>query len=138
MILRSDITSAGKQIRTRNVVSTVTKLHLGRLCTGSTSEKLMPQANAKDGRPRFVNRSAYVSYCVLHHGRITRSIGNEQAIIVLAGQLWKVVVPRHDQDLYAAFHQTTELVKLEADIYTDYAHRPTRRVLQSSRRVRGV
>lgn len=51
----------------------------------------------------------------LHHGRIARSVGNEQPV-EFAGFFDKVVVPGDDTDFDAALGETANLVVLHAHI----------------------
>jgi hypothetical protein len=67
---------------------------------------------------------------LLHHGRITRAIGDEEAIVVLTSKGWEIVVPRTDHDLNASLEQTPQLIVLQTNIQAQYTQGSSRWVFQ--------
>jgi hypothetical protein len=57
-----------------------------------------------------------VLHCLLHHGRVTRAIGYEKSIIVLACKSREVIIPGTDQDLDTSLDEATQLIVLETNI----------------------
>lgn len=51
-----------------------------------------------------------------HHSWITWTVGDKEAVVILAGKGWEVVVPWADKDLNTTPNETPQLVVLESDI----------------------
>lgn len=96
VVLGCDITSPIHHACAGNVVSSISELHLQCACTCSSGQELMSQANTKDWCPVLSHSRFDVLYCLLHHGRVTGTIGDEEPIVVLACKGWEIIVPGTD------------------------------------------
>jgi len=45
-----------------------------------------------------------------HHGRITRTVGNEETIIVFASKGWEVIVPGADHNFHTSSKKAAQLI----------------------------
>jgi len=106
-------------------VPTVTELHLDGIGAGSASQQLVSKTDTEDGCSRLLHRGPDVLDSILHHSWITRTVGDEQPIVLLTSQLREVVIPRHHLDLDTALDEAAQLVELETDIDTDNTHGTT-------------
>jgi hypothetical protein len=76
----------------------------------------MAKTDTEDGCPVLLHRRCNVSNSHLHHSRVTRTVGDEKSVIVLASKGWKVVVPWADLNFYAAFEEAAQLIIFKANI----------------------
>jgi hypothetical protein len=67
----------------------------------------------------------------IHHSRVTRTVGDEKTIVVLAGELGEVVVPRDLKNFDASPYQASQLVVFETDVDGDYTYWTAGGVLES-------
>jgi RNase P/RNase MRP subunit p29 len=111
-------------------VTAVTELHLERLSTRCTCEKLVAKTDTKDGCAGLIHGSLDVLDGSLHLCGITGTVRDEQTIVVLASELREVVVPRDLQDFDTSSQETSQLIVLKTDINGHYTHRAAGRVLQ--------
>ena len=125
VVLGSDVALSGEHVGARNVVTAVTELHLEGLGAGGTSKKLVTETDTEDRCPGLLHSGLNVLNGVLHDGWITRSVGQEETIVVLACQGGEIVVPWHDLDLHAALDEAAQLVEFETDINTQNTHGST-------------
>lgn len=130
MILRGDVASTRDEIGARNVHSSVAKLHLLSLGARGSSEKLVTKTDSKDGRSRLIKGYPDMLNSLLHHSGISRTIRYKESIILLASQLWEIIVPRNDLDLDTTSDQAAQLVVLETNIDANDAYWTARRMLQ--------
>ena len=125
MILRSNVTPSGAQIDARLIHSTIAVLEFVRVSTRRQGQQLIAQTNAKDGFGRFEIQ------CVLDgsngggtHGRITRTVGQEEAIPIVERIRGQVVIEWDDCELdLVRVDQITNNVVLHATIVGQYTRR---------------
>jgi hypothetical protein len=125
VVLRGDVALSGEHVGARNVVSAVTKLHLEGFGAGSASEQLVSKTDTKDGCPCLLQSCLNVLDSVLHHCWVTRSVGQEETVVLLACELGEIVVPGHNLDFDTALDEAAQLVELETDINTENTHGST-------------
>ncbi|KAH0294696.1 carbamoyl-phosphate synth, partial [Aureobasidium sp. EXF-3399] len=121
VVLRCDVTLARNQVCGRDVVASVTVLHLDRLGTGGAGEQLVSQTDTEDGNSGLADVGLNVLDSLLHQCRVTRTVGDEETIVLLASQGREVVVPGDDLDLYTTLDEASKLVVLETDVNADNA-----------------
>jgi hypothetical protein len=119
---------AGDHVGTWDVVTSVTKLHLQGFSARRPREQLVSKTDAENGCSGLVHCRLDVLHRFLHHGWVTRTVRDEQTIVLFARQTREVVVPWHDFDLDSSSQQTSQLVVFEANVYTYYTERATGRV----------
>lgn len=83
VILRGDVASTRCSAGTRNVHTTVTVLHLAGLGTGSKGEKLVTKTDTEDRDLRSLEGSRKIADSLLDHGRVTRTVRDEETIVRL-------------------------------------------------------
>jgi hypothetical protein len=115
VVLRSDVTLASDHAGARNVVASVTELHLLGGGAGSTGEELMTQADTEDGDLVLLEDGSDVLNGGLEHGGVTGTVGEEETIKVVNGT-GNVVVPRAHQDFDTTLEEAPQLVELHTDI----------------------
>jgi hypothetical protein len=93
VILRCNVALPGEQTCAGNVGTTVTEFHFQCVGARSSSKQLMPQANSEDWRSCLIHCGLDVLHGIFHHCWITRAVGDEQAVVFLAGKLREIVVP---------------------------------------------
>lgn len=129
------MTFACEQACAGDVGTAVTKLHFERFRARRPGKQLMSQTNAEYGCPRLIHGCFDMFHSGFHHGWITRTVGDEQAVVVLASELRKVVVPRYLQYFDSSADETSELVVFKPYVNSDYAYGAAGRVLKSCGRV---
>lgn len=129
VILGCNVTLSSQHVRTGDIVSTVSKLHLESARTSSSSEKLMSKTNTKNWRPILCYCRCDMFDSLVHDRWITGTVRNEETIVVLASKGWKVIVPRTDQNFYASLQEASQLVVLQSNIQTQNTYGPTGRML---------
>ncbi|GKT92902.1 LOW QUALITY PROTEIN: hypothetical protein Ct61P_10752 [Colletotrichum tofieldiae] len=129
VVLRGDVALSGDHACARDVVASVAELHLLRLGSRGAGEQLVAQADTEDRGLGLVHGSLDVLDGGLQHGRVTRAVGEEETVVLLAGLLHQVVVPGADQDLNATLQKASQLVVLHTNIQTQHADGPAGRVL---------
>lgn len=137
MVLRGDVALSCEQTGARNVRTTVTELHFECIGASGSCKKLVTQANTEYGSPGLVHGILDVFDCALHHGRVTRTVRDEESIVLLASKQREVVVPRYLEDLDASPDQASQLVVFETHVDCDYAHCAAGGMFEGSGRVRG-
>jgi hypothetical protein len=131
VVLGCDVAFAGHHAGAGDVVSAVSKLHLGGLGSGGPGKQLVAKANTKDRRAvRGKGLRDALNSC-LHYGRVTRAVRDEQAIIFVTGKRWEVVIPGAHEHLDTTFEEAPQLVVLHADIDAEDTDRAARGVLKS-------
>lgn len=122
VILRSDVTFSGHHACAGDIVTAVSELHF--LCLGpdGSSEQLMAQANTEDGCAVLLNGGGNAIHGGIHDSRITRTVGDEQTIVVFSSERREVIVPRTHQDFYTALEEASQLVVLHTDVETEDAN----------------
>jgi hypothetical protein len=115
VVLGSDVTLASDHAGARNVVTTVTELHLLGGGTSSTGEELVSQADTEDGDLVLLEDRGDVLDGVLEDGGVTRTVGEEKTVelVDVGGD---VVVPRANKDLDTTLEEAPQLVVLHTDI----------------------
>ena len=116
VILGCDVTFPGQHVGARDVVSTITELHLQCARTSCSGQQLMTKTDAKDGYPVLLQCRGNVLNRLLHHGRVTRTVGDKETVIVLASKGWEVVIPWADHDFHAAFQEAAQLVIFQSNV----------------------
>ena len=104
-------------------MSAVTEFHLQSIRACGPCEQLVAKTDAEDGNTGILDGGSDMLDRLLHHGRITGSIGDEEAVVTISGEGWEVVVPRNDENLDSAIHKTSQLVVFETNVNTDNADR---------------
>ena len=99
VVLGSDVALSAQEVGTWDVVSAVTELHLEGAGTSGSGEELVTQADTEDWSAVLLHSRLDVVDGLGHHGWVTWTVGDEKAIVVLAGKLWEVVVPWADKNL---------------------------------------
>jgi hypothetical protein len=102
MVLRSDVTLSRNHTGAGNIVAAVTELHLDGMRTNSSSEELVSQTDTKYRCPSLLDHFGNVVHRGGDCGWVTWTVGNEETIVVLRGQSWKIVVPGYNQDFDTA------------------------------------
>ncbi|GKT45601.1 LOW QUALITY PROTEIN: uncharacterized protein ColSpa_05782 [Colletotrichum spaethianum] len=90
VVLGGDVALSGDHARARDVVASVAELHLLGLGPRGAGEQLVAQANTKDRGLGLVHGSLDVLDGGLEHGRVTRAVGEEETVVLLAGLLHQV------------------------------------------------
>jgi hypothetical protein len=67
---------------------------------------------------------------VLHHGWVSRAVGDEQAVVFGASKLRKIVVPRYDLDFDTSSDEASQLVIFQANVDTKNTNRAPRGMLE--------
>jgi len=129
MILGRDVALSSQHIRARDVVSTVSELHLESARTSSSSEKLMSKTNTKNWCPILCHCRSDMFDSLVHDRWITRTVRDEETIVILASKGWKVIVPRTDENFYASLQEAAQLVVLQSNIQTQNTYGSTGRML---------
>ncbi|KAI6769203.1 hypothetical protein HG531_010307 [Fusarium graminearum] len=115
VVLRSDVTLASDHAGARNVVASVTELHLLGGGTSSTGEELVTQADTKDGDLVLLEDGSDVLDGVLEDGGVTGTVGEEETIEFVNGA-GNIVVPGADKDFDTTLEEAPQLVELHTDI----------------------
>jgi hypothetical protein len=129
VILGCNVTFSSQHIRTGDIVSTVSELHLESARASSSSEKLMPKTNTKNWCPILCHCRCNMFDSLVHDRWITGTVGDEETIVVLASKGWKVIVPRTDQNFYPSLQEAAQLVVLQSNIQTQNTYGSTGRML---------
>lgn len=116
VVLRSDVALSGNHACARDIVATVTELHLLRCGARSAGEELVAQADTKDGSLVLLHDSRNVLNRLFEDSWVTRTIGDEQTIVLFTSGLCKIIVPGADEDLDTALEEASELVVFHADV----------------------
>ena len=116
MVLGSNVTFSSQHVRAWNIVAAVSKLHLQGACAGGSREELVTKADTEDWRAVLFNGGFDMVDGFSHHSWITWTIGDEKAIVILAGKGGEVVVPWAYKDLNTTPDETPKLVVLEPDV----------------------
>lgn len=132
MVLGCDVALAGKQACAGDVGTTITEFHLECVGACGTGKQLMAQADTEDGCSCLIHGSFDVLHSAFNHGWITRSVRDEQTIVVFPRKLRKVVVPRHLQDFNASSDEASKLVVFKTDVNGNDTDGASRGVLESS------
>ena len=99
MVLRCNVAFSGQTTSARDIVTTVTKLHLQSPRACRSRKKLVTQADAKNRRGAVFHDMSNISNSYGQHFRVTRPIRDEKSIIVFGGMGINVVIPRYNKDL---------------------------------------
>ena len=97
VVLRSDVALSSDHAGARNVVASVTELHLLGGGASSTGEELVTQADTEDGDFVLLEDGSDVLNGGLEHGGVTGTVGEEKTIKVVNGT-GDIVVPRANKD----------------------------------------
>ena len=124
---------ASEQACARDVGTAVTKLHLDCAGAGCTGKQLVTKTDTEDGCAGLVHGGLDVLDGSLHHGWVTGTVGDEETIVVLAGELGEVIVPGNLQNLDSPTYEASELIVFETHVDGDDTNRAARRVLERSR-----
>lgn len=92
MVLAGDVALASGQVKSRDVVSTVSVLELDGAGTNGESQKLVTQADTHDGDRRSLHQAGEVVDSLLAMGGVTGAVGDEDTVVVLSDLLDGVVV----------------------------------------------
>lgn len=132
MVLRGDVALAGDHAGARDVVTTVTELHLLGLSTDGTGNQLMTKTDTENGNSVLFHGLGQIGDGSGEGGRVTRTVRNEQTIVVLAGEGREIVIPGNDQNLNATCKQATQLVELHTDVQAENADGTTGGVFEGN------
>lgn len=113
-------------------MTAVSELHLEGLGACGSGQQLMSKTDTENWRSGLSHGGLDMDNGILHHGGVTRTVGDEQTVILLAGQFGKVVVPRNDLNLNSALEKAPQLVELETNVHTDDSKGTTGWMLESS------
>ena len=115
VVLAGDVALSSGQVESRNVVGTVSVLELDGAGADSQSEKLVAEANAHNGDGRSLHEASQVVNSLLAVSWVTRSVGDEDTIVVL-GDLMDGVVVGEDGDGSATADKASKDVLLDATV----------------------
>ncbi|KAH3675308.1 hypothetical protein OGATHE_001648 [Ogataea polymorpha] len=107
VVLRRDVALSGNGGRARNVVASVTEFQLQSRCARGSGHQLVAQTNTENRRLGLLETLSQFLDNVGHHRRIAGTIGDEQPIVLLVGE---VVVPWHHLKRNTAVHKASDLV----------------------------
>ncbi|KAF3384345.1 hypothetical protein F1880_003105 [Penicillium rolfsii] len=130
VVLGSDVTLARQHAGARNVVATVTEQHLGGGSADGAGNQLVTETDTEDWCPGILQGLGQVVDSGGQGGGVTRTVGNEQTVVVLASQGGEIVVPGHDHDLDATGKQAAQLVIFHTNIQAQNPDGAARRVLE--------
>lgn len=130
VILGGDVALARQHAGTGDVVTAVTELHLERLGTNGTSNQLVAQANTKDRSSGLLQGLGQIVHSFREHRWVTRTVRHKQTVVVLAGKLGEIVVPRHNENLNTTSKQATQLVELHTNVQAKDTNRAARWVFE--------
>lgn len=106
---------SGGQVQSGNVVSSVTVLELNGAGANSQSQKLVAKADTHNGYVGCVHELRKVVHCLLAMGRVTRSVGDEDAVEVVSDLVDGVLV-REDGDSGTSADETSHDVLLDTAV----------------------
>lgn len=115
VVLACDVALARSQVQRRDVVSTVTVLHLDGASTSGQGHELVAQANSHDRDRGLIHQATQVVDSVHAVGRVTGAIGDEDAID-LVGNLVDRVVVRQNRDRSSTADQAAQNVFLHSTV----------------------
>ena len=121
---------ARKHVGARDVVPTITELHFDCLSPGSSGEQLVAQTDTKDGGPSFSHGRFDMLDGVLHHGWVSRAVGDEQTVVFTACELGEIVIPGYDLDFDTSSDEASQLVIFQADVDAKNTNRAPRGMLE--------
>jgi len=92
VVLRSDVALAGEEVESRDVVSTVTVLHLDSVSAGSNGQQLVAKTDAHDGNLGGGHQLAEVVGGAAAVGGVTGTVGDEDTVEVVGRLVDREVV----------------------------------------------
>jgi len=92
VVLRGNVALSSHQVESRNVVGTVTVLHLDGLSTNGHGEKLVAKTDTHDGDLRGLHKLAEVVAGSAAVGWVTRTVGDEYTVEVASDLVDGVIV----------------------------------------------
>lgn len=110
------MTLSCQHVCARDIVTSVSELHLKSGSACRPGQELMTKADTEDGGAVALHSRRDVLDGGIHHSRVSRTIGYEKTIVIFSGELGEVVVPRTDQNLNAAIQETPQLVVFQSDV----------------------
>jgi len=115
VVLRSDVALAGKKVESRDVVSTVTVLHLDGVGAGSNGQQLVAKTDTHDRDLGGGHQLAEVVGGATAVSGVTRAVGNEDTVEVV-GRLVDREVVRNTGDRSATRDNGTNDVLLDTTV----------------------
>lgn len=115
MVLAGNVALASCQIQGGDVVSSVTILELDGAGANGQGQKLVAEANSHDGHRRGVHQTSEVVDRVLTVCRVTGTVRDENAVVVI-GHLVNRVVVREDGDGGTTADQAADDVLLDTTV----------------------
>jgi hypothetical protein len=115
VVLAGDVALASGQVQGGNVVSSVTVLELNGASTNGKSQKLVAETDSHDGDRRGLHQACKVVDSLLAVGWVTRTVGDEDTVVVLRNLVDGVVV-RKDGDGGTAVDQASQNVLLDTTV----------------------
>lgn len=115
VVLASNVALTSGQVQRRDVVSTVTVLHLDGASTGGQSQKLVAQADTHDWDRRRLNQSGQVVNGVLAMSWVTRAVRDEDTIEVRSDLVDGEIVRQHSHSRSSA-NQAAEDILLDTAV----------------------
>ena len=101
VVLARDVALASGEVKSRDVVGAVAIFQLDRARTDGQSQQLVAEADAHDGGRGGLHQAGKVIHSLLAVSRVTRTVGNENAVEVVSDLVDGIVV-REDGDGSAA------------------------------------
>ena len=124
VVLRCDVAACGSHVDAGLIHTTVAVLHLVRLGTRGEGEDLVAKADAEDGLVLTVNGPANGLDAALSHGRISRAIGDEDAIpLELLRVCLKRVVVRDEGEAHPEVDEVADDIEFDAAVKGDDVRR---------------
>ena len=102
-------------------MTSVAVLHLDRLGTRGAGKQLVSQTDTEDGDSSLADVGLNVLDSLLHQCWVTRTVRDEETIVLLACQRREVIVPGNDLDFDTTLDEASKLVVLETNINADNA-----------------
>ena len=121
MVLRGDMALSGAQVKSWDVVGTITVLELDGLSTGSKGNQLVTHADAHDRDLRRLKQLAKVVHCLCAVGWVARAVGDEDTVKVV-GNLLDGVIVREAGNASATRDETTKDVLFHTAVNQSNVH----------------
>lgn len=80
----------------------------------------MTQADTEDRGSAFLEGLGQICDGGGGHSRVTGTVGDEQTIIVLPGEVREIIIPGNNQDFDSTGKQATQLVEFQTHVQAKY------------------
>jgi hypothetical protein len=121
VVLRRDVALSSRQVQSGDVVSTVSVLELDGSGTGCEGEELVTETDTHDWDLGGFHEAGQMVDCFLAMGRVTRAVGDENAVEVVSDFVDGEVI-REDCDACSSADQAAKNILLDAAVDDCYVH----------------